>query len=46
MTPPVIERQNEMQDALNQLLTSVEMGELDPQTALDTAKEQIDALLQ
>lgn len=46
VTPPVIERQNEMQDALNQLLTSVEMGELDPQTALDTAKEQIDALLQ
>lgn len=46
VTPPVIERQNEMQDMLNQLLASVEMGELDAQTALDTAKEQIDALLQ
>ncbi|WP_119069941.1 ABC transporter substrate-binding protein [Aggregatilinea lenta] len=46
VTPPVIERQTEMQDDLNQLLTAVEMGELDPQSALDTAKEQIDGLLQ
>ncbi len=46
VTPPVIERQAEMQDDLNQLLTAVEMGELDPQSALDMAKEQIDGLLQ
>jgi multiple sugar transport system substrate-binding protein len=46
VTPPVIERQAEMQDDLNQLLTAAEMGELDPQSALDMAKEQIDGLLQ
>jgi multiple sugar transport system substrate-binding protein len=46
VVPPVIERQVEMQDALNAVLSAVALGELDPQTALDTAKEQIDALLQ
>ena len=45
VTPPVIVRQNEMQDAINALLDSVTNGELDPQTALDSAKEQLDALL-
>jgi len=46
VVPPVIERQAEMQDSLNAVLDAVSMGELDPQTALDTAKEEIDTLLQ
>lgn len=44
--PPVIERQSEMQDIFDELLTAVVNGDLDSQTALDTAKEEIDALLQ
>jgi len=46
VTPPVIERQNEMQDTINELLTAVVAGELDAQTALDMAKEELDALIQ
>ncbi len=46
VTPPVIERQQEMQDAIGAVLDAVQMGEIDPQTALDIAKEEIDALLQ
>ncbi|MBZ0308364.1 MAG: sugar ABC transporter substrate-binding protein [Anaerolineae bacterium] len=46
ITPPVIERQNEMQDTINNLLTAVVNGELDAQTALDMAKEELDALIQ
>ncbi|MBL8157190.1 MAG: sugar ABC transporter substrate-binding protein [Anaerolineae bacterium] len=45
VTPPVIERQNEMQDAVNALLTQVVDGELTAQEALDQAKTQLDALL-
>lgn len=45
ITPPVIERQNEMQDGVNALLSAVVNGELDPQTALDLAKDELDALL-
>lgn len=44
--PPVIERQSEMQDIFDELLTAVVNGDLDSQTALDMAKEEIDALLQ
>lgn len=44
--PPVIERQSEMQDIFDELLTAVVNGDLDSQTALDTAKSEIDALLQ
>ena len=46
VTPPVIERQNEMQDAVNALLTRVVDGELTPQEALDEAKTELDALIQ
>ncbi len=45
VVPPVIVRQQEMQDDINAVLDAVANGELDPQTALDTAKEEIDALL-
>lgn len=44
--PPVIERQSEMQDIFDELLTAVVNGDLDSQTALNMAKEEIDALLQ
>jgi multiple sugar transport system substrate-binding protein len=46
VTPPVIVRQNEMQDAVNALLTQVVDGELTAQDALNQAKEQLDALIQ
>jgi len=46
ITPPVIERQNEMQDTLNDLLSAVAAGELDPATALDLAKDELDSLIQ
>ncbi len=46
ITPPVIERQNEMQDMINELLGEVATGALDPQTALDMAKDELDALIQ
>ena len=46
VTPPVIERQNEMQDTVNALITRVLDGELTPQEALDQAKAALDALIQ
>ncbi len=46
ITPPVIERQNEMQDTVNELLNAVVNGELDAKTALDLAKDELDALIQ
>ncbi len=45
IVPPVIERQNEMQDAVNQLLEQVKLGQLTVQEALDQAKAQIEELL-
>ncbi|RLC67733.1 MAG: sugar ABC transporter substrate-binding protein [Chloroflexi bacterium] len=45
IVPPVIERQNEMQDIVNQLLDQVKLGQLTPQEALDQAKVQIEELL-
>jgi multiple sugar transport system substrate-binding protein len=45
VTLPVIERQTEMQDTIGGLLDAVVAGDMDPQTALDTAKDEIDALL-
>lgn len=45
ITPPVIERQNEMQDAIGELLSAVAIGDLDAQTALDMAKDELDALI-
>jgi multiple sugar transport system substrate-binding protein len=45
VTPPVIERQNEMQDSVNALITQVVDGELTAQEALDQAKIQLDALI-
>jgi multiple sugar transport system substrate-binding protein len=46
VTPPVIVRQSEMQDAVNALLTQVVDGELTAQEALDQAKTELDALVQ
>ncbi len=46
VTPPVIERQNEMQDTVNNLISRVLDGELTAQEALDQAKEAIDQLIQ
>ncbi|QPC83686.1 sugar ABC transporter substrate-binding protein [Phototrophicus methaneseepsis] len=45
VTPPVIVRQNEMQDGVNALIQRVVDGELSAQEALDMAKEEIDSLL-
>jgi multiple sugar transport system substrate-binding protein len=46
VTPPVIEQQNAMTDAINALITQVLDGELTAQEALDLAKEELDALIQ
>ncbi len=46
IVPPVIVRQNEMQDSVNALLEAVVNGELDAQTALDLAKEELDGFLE
>jgi multiple sugar transport system substrate-binding protein len=45
IVPPVIERQNEMQDAVGQLLDQVKLGQLTSQEALDQAKVQIEELM-
>ena len=45
ITPPVIERQNEMQDAINELLTAAVSGEMTAQEALDEAKATLDDLI-
>jgi multiple sugar transport system substrate-binding protein len=45
VTPPVIERQNEMQDTVNALIQQVVDGTLTAQEALDQAKEALDALI-
>lgn len=46
VTPPVIERQSEMQDTVNGLITQFADGMLTAQEALDQAKEALDALIQ
>lgn len=46
VTPPVIVRQNEMQDAVNALLSQVVDGTLSAQDALDQAKAELDKLVQ
>ncbi|MBX3066038.1 MAG: extracellular solute-binding protein, partial [Anaerolineae bacterium] len=45
VTPPVIVRQNEMQDAVNALLTQFVDGEISAQEALDQAKAALDELV-
>jgi multiple sugar transport system substrate-binding protein len=45
VTPPLIVRQSEMQDAVNALLTQVVDGELTAQEALDQAKTELDGLI-
>jgi multiple sugar transport system substrate-binding protein len=45
IVPPVIERQNEMQDAVNAAIDLAKLGELSPQEALDQAKAEIEELL-
>lgn len=46
VVPPVIERQAEMQDGVNALITQVADGTLTSQDALDQAKDLIDSLIQ
>ena len=46
VTPPVIEKQSQMQDAVNLLLEQAKNGSITPQEALDQAKIEIEALLQ
>lgn len=46
VTPPVIVRQNEMQDSVNALISRVVDGELSAQEALDQAKAELDTLIQ
>jgi multiple sugar transport system substrate-binding protein len=46
VTPPVVEQQAQLQDAINGLLEQVKLGSLSPQEALDQAKTEIEALLQ
>lgn len=45
VTPPVIEKQSQMQDAVNLLLEQAKSGAITPQEALDQAKTEIEALL-
>ena len=45
VTPPVIEDQARMQDAVGALLEQVKAGEMTPQEALDQAKVEIEAIL-
>ncbi len=45
VTPPVIEQQSQMQDAVNKLLEAAKLGTLTPQAALDQAKTEIEALI-
>ena len=45
VTPPVIEKQSQMQDAVNLLLEQAKNGSITPQAALDQAKTEIEALL-
>ncbi len=44
--PPTIAQQSAMQDIFDELLNAVIAGDLDPETALNMAKEQIDLLLE
>jgi multiple sugar transport system substrate-binding protein len=43
--PPVIARQSEMQDIFDELMNAVIAGEIEPEEALNMAKEEIDPLL-
>jgi len=45
IVPPVIERQNEMTDAVGAALEQAVLGILTPQEALDQAKIDVEALL-
>ena len=45
VTPPVIENQAQMQDAINALIDQVKLGDLTPREALDQAKTEIEALV-
>ncbi len=45
VTPPVIENQAQMQDAINALIDQVKAGDMTAQEALDQAKTEVEALL-
>lgn len=44
VTPPVVEQQSQMQDAITGLLEQAKTGDLTPQEALDRAKTEVEAL--
>lgn len=46
VTPPLIEQQSQMQDAIGKVLDEVKAGTITPQQALDQAKTDVEALLQ
>jgi multiple sugar transport system substrate-binding protein len=45
VTTPVIEKESEMQDAINKQLDKAKLGQVTPQQALDQAKQDVDALM-
>ena len=45
ITPPVIEQQSQMQDAVGKVLDEAKAGTISPQAALDQAKTAIEALV-
>ncbi len=45
VTPPVIVKQSEMQDAINKQLDKAKLGQITAQQALDQAKKDVDALM-
>ena len=45
VTPPVIEKQQQMQDAVSAVLDQVKAGDMTPQEALDQAKTDIETLI-
>ncbi len=46
VTPPVIEQQSQMQDAITALLEQAKAGDVSPQEALDQAKTELEAILE
>ena len=45
VTPPVTDKQSELQDMIGKLLDQAKAGSITPQEALDQAKTQIEALV-
>jgi multiple sugar transport system substrate-binding protein len=45
VTPPVIEQQSQLQDAVGKVLDLAKAGTISPQEALDQAKTAVEALV-